>query len=190
MKKNRVITKEELIEIGKKVFSEKGYFLSKVSDIVREAGVCQGTYYLHFESKKELLGAIIQEFSRDIRKILFEDNSKGKSPPYVLIEKELHLFDYFMNNQNTTLLIFREGYGEHEFVTKLTKIHQDMTDARKECLLKILKDEIKSELYGYVLGGILRGFFMYSIEKKLNKEEYTALLTNILERFLNSLNFL
>lgn len=190
MRKKRVICKEELINIGKEVFSEKGYFLSKVSDIVKKAGVCQGTFYLHFESKKDILSEIIDEFHKDIHKILFEKNYSFKTPSELLINKELSLFNYFMDNAKTTLLIFREGYGEIDFVEKLTKIHQEMTDARKEILIHILEDEEKAEFYGYILGGILRGVFMYSIEKKLQKNEYEQLLRDVLSVFLKSLNIL
>lgn len=189
MRKKRVVNKEELINIGKDVFSEKGYFLSKVSDIVKKAGVCQGTYYLHFESKKDILAAIIDEFHKDVHKILFEDEYEFHDYKELLILKELSLFTYFMNNYKTTLLIFREGYGEIEFVEKLTKIHQEMTLSRKMILLNLLnKDEGKAELYGYILGGILRGAFMYSVEKKLTKDIYLPLLKNLLEKFLKTLD--
>ncbi len=190
MKKKRVVTREELINIGKEVFSEKGYFLSKVSDIVKKAGVCQGTYYLHFESKKDLLSAIIDEFHRDIHRILFKDNYLANSRISLLITKEKGLFNYFMDNVKTTLLIFREGYGEVDFVERLTKIHQEMTEARKLILKEILKNEEEAELYGYLLGGILRGLFMYSVEKKLEKNEYEPLLENMLVKFFKSLNLL
>ncbi len=185
MRKKRVISKEQLINIGKDVFSEKGYFLSKVSDIVKKAGVCQGTYYLHFESKKDILAAIIDEFHKDINRILFLDKYVFKDYKDLLIQKELSLFTYFMNNYKTTLLIFREGYGEIDFVEKLTTIHKEMTLSRKEILKYLLNGNTeKAELYGYILGGILRGAFMYSIEKRLQKEQYIPLLNGILEKFL------
>jgi AcrR family transcriptional regulator len=190
MKKKRVVTREELINIGKEVFSERGYFLSKVSDIVKKAGVCQGTYYLHFESKKDLLSAIIDEFHRDIHRILFEDNYPSDNRISLLIAKEKGLFNYFMNNVKTTLLIFREGYGEVKFVERLTKIHHEMTESRKLILKEILKNEEEAELYGYLLGGILRGLFMYSIEKKLEKNKYEPLLEDVLVKFFKSLNLL
>lgn len=189
MRKKRVISKEELINIGKDVFSEKGYFLSKVSDIVKKAGVCQGTYYLHFESKKDILAAIIDEFLEDVNKILFEDKYVFKDYKDLLFLKELCLFEYFMNNYKTTLLIFREGYGEIEFVEKLTLIHQKMTLSRQEILSHLLSgDEDKAELYGYILGGILRGAFMYSVEKKLTKEKYVPLFKDLIYRFLKTLD--
>lgn len=40
------------------VFARCGYFNSKVADIAREAGVADGTVYLYFKSKEEILHSI------------------------------------------------------------------------------------------------------------------------------------
>lgn len=54
--------RDELMRAGMTLFSEKGYHNTKVSDIVREAGVAQGTFYLYFESKADLFAALLDEF--------------------------------------------------------------------------------------------------------------------------------
>ncbi len=41
------------------VFARNGYFNSKVSDVAREAGVADGTVYLYFKNKDDLLFSII-----------------------------------------------------------------------------------------------------------------------------------
>src|ERR1051325_11966244 len=41
-----------------RVFAGNGYFNSKVADIAREAGVADGTVYLYFKSKEEILHSI------------------------------------------------------------------------------------------------------------------------------------
>src|SRR2546430_15843142 len=40
------------------VFANNGYFNSKVADIAREAGVADGTVYLYFKRKEEILHSI------------------------------------------------------------------------------------------------------------------------------------
>ena len=44
------------------VFGDKGYHHSIISDIVAKAGVGQGTFYRHFESKRDLIGSIMDQF--------------------------------------------------------------------------------------------------------------------------------
>src|ERR671917_220430 len=43
-----------------RVFAHNGYFNSKVADIAREAGVADGTVYLYFKSKEEILRSIFE----------------------------------------------------------------------------------------------------------------------------------
>lgn len=44
-----------------RVFARNGYFNSKVADIAREADVADGTVYLYFKSKEEILHSIFDQ---------------------------------------------------------------------------------------------------------------------------------
>jgi AcrR family transcriptional regulator len=44
-------TKEKLLESAIKIFSDKGFVKTKVSEIVKDANLSQGTFYNYFESK-------------------------------------------------------------------------------------------------------------------------------------------
>jgi AcrR family transcriptional regulator len=50
----------EFIEAAQRLFSRKGYDETAVSDIVHELKVAQGTFYLYFKSKEEVLEAVIE----------------------------------------------------------------------------------------------------------------------------------
>lgn len=51
--------KDKVIEAGIKLFSEKGYHNTTVSEIAKKANVGKGTVYWHFDSKKDLFESII-----------------------------------------------------------------------------------------------------------------------------------
>lgn len=51
----------ELIEAARTVFAAKGVSATTVSDIVRAAGAAQGTFYLYFEGKTDLVNVIVEE---------------------------------------------------------------------------------------------------------------------------------
>lgn len=51
------------------VFANNGYFNSKVADIARAAGVADGTVYLYFKSKEEILHSI---FDRSVEAVVAE----------------------------------------------------------------------------------------------------------------------
>jgi len=58
----------QIMEIALKLFSEKGYHATSIDDIIGQAGIVKGTFYLHFESKHNLLESIIDKYL----KLMFE----------------------------------------------------------------------------------------------------------------------
>ena len=50
--------REAILRAAICVFAHNGYFNAKVADIAREAGVADGTVYLYFKSKEEILHSI------------------------------------------------------------------------------------------------------------------------------------
>ena len=49
---------EAILRAAIKVFSRSGFFNSKVADVAREAGVADGTVYLYFRNKDDILVSI------------------------------------------------------------------------------------------------------------------------------------
>ncbi len=50
--------REAILRAAIKVFANRGYFNSKVADIAGEAGIADGTVYLYFRSKDDILHSI------------------------------------------------------------------------------------------------------------------------------------
>ena len=59
--------REAILRAATSVFAHNGYFNSKVADIARAAGVADGTVYLYFKSKEEILHSI---FDRSVDEAL------------------------------------------------------------------------------------------------------------------------
>ena len=51
--------RDQIIRIAMQRFATHGYHQTKISDIVREAGVAQGTFYWHFKSKEAIAEEIV-----------------------------------------------------------------------------------------------------------------------------------
>ncbi|WP_096188766.1 TetR family transcriptional regulator [Evansella halocellulosilytica] len=67
---------ELLLDSAIKVMTEKGFEKTAVSQIVKEAGVAQGTFYLYFSSKSEIIPAIAE---RIFNEQMNEIKSRNKS---------------------------------------------------------------------------------------------------------------
>src|SRR5215470_7024965 len=49
------------MDAGRRVFEREGFLDTKITQIVAEAGVAVGSFYTHFQTKDDLLAAIIDE---------------------------------------------------------------------------------------------------------------------------------
>ena len=58
--KDRGDKRERILASALKVFASKGFFGAKVSDVAEEAGVADGTIYLYFKSKDDLLISLFE----------------------------------------------------------------------------------------------------------------------------------
>lgn len=67
--------REAILRAAIRVFAHNGYFNSKVADIASEAGVADGTVYLYFKSKEEILHSI---FDRSVEAALADGRNQLK----------------------------------------------------------------------------------------------------------------
>jgi TetR/AcrR family transcriptional regulator, fatty acid metabolism regulator protein len=57
--------RERILRAAVDVFAQNGYFNAKVTEIARTAGVADGTIYLYFDGKEDLLITIFREYTRN-----------------------------------------------------------------------------------------------------------------------------
>ena len=57
--------RERILRAAIDVFAQNGYFNAKVSDIAKAAGVADGTIYLYFDGKEDLLVNIFRDHTRN-----------------------------------------------------------------------------------------------------------------------------
>jgi len=55
----REITKQKVMDVALELFANNGYYQSSISTITKKAGISKGLMYNYFESKEELLKAIV-----------------------------------------------------------------------------------------------------------------------------------
>jgi AcrR family transcriptional regulator len=58
---HRILTRQRLMVAGLSCFQQLGYGATTVEDIVAEAEVARGTFYLHFNNKLDLVHALTQD---------------------------------------------------------------------------------------------------------------------------------
>ena len=71
---------DQILQAAIKVFAKKGFFNSKVSEIAREANVADGTIYLYFKNKDDILISLFEEMVNLINQRMEAELSKVEDP--------------------------------------------------------------------------------------------------------------
>jgi TetR/AcrR family fatty acid metabolism transcriptional regulator len=83
-----VSKRNRIMQAAIEVFSQKGFFNSKVSDIARASGVADGTIYIYFKNKDDLLISIFEDKMGELvvetrKKVLEQSNPLDKLKVFI-----------------------------------------------------------------------------------------------------------
>jgi TetR/AcrR family fatty acid metabolism transcriptional regulator len=70
--------RERILRAAIDVFARSGYFNAKVSEIAKAAGVADGTIYLYFDGKEDVLVTIFREHTRHYLQTLERDLTSAR----------------------------------------------------------------------------------------------------------------
>jgi len=68
----REATRRALLDAGRELFAERGYHEAAATEVVRRAGVTRGALYHHFEDKRDLFRAVVEEIEGEIDRLVLE----------------------------------------------------------------------------------------------------------------------
>jgi len=72
--------REQILKAATRVFARQGYHRASVADIIAEAGIARGTFYLYFPGKREIFSELVDVFAVRIANALQRINL-GKGQP-------------------------------------------------------------------------------------------------------------
>lgn len=103
---NKQIKREALLDTAFSLFTGKGIHKTSISDIVENAGVAKGTFYLYFKDKYDIRNKLIAHKSSEVFKKA--DNALKQTDITELEEKVIFLIDNIINQfvEDKTLLGF------------------------------------------------------------------------------------
>lgn len=137
--------RDRILRAAVKIFSRKGYFNSKVSEIARSAEVADGTIYLYFKNKDDLLISLFEEKMGEIvadvrRRIEVGGNALEKLRIFIenhmdLLEREAGLVEVIQVElrQSTKFL---KDYTPVKFFEYLQVISDILEEGKREGLLR------------------------------------------------------
>jgi TetR/AcrR family fatty acid metabolism transcriptional regulator len=84
--------RRRILDAAVSVFARKGYFASRVSDVAKKAGVADGTIYLYFRGKEDILVRLFDEvMSEHVSEAREAVRALSSAPDRLLAIAERHL---------------------------------------------------------------------------------------------------
>lgn len=153
--------REAILRAATKVFAGRGYFNSKVSDIAGAAGIADGTVYLYFKSKDEILHSI---FDRAMAEFIAEGKQELATldDPVAKLRRiaELHLGKLGADRDMAIVFQvelrgstkFMQEFSAAGFAEYLDIIRVTIADGQR---LGLFRDDIKPVVCAKILYGAL-----------------------------------
>ena len=85
---------KKIIDAATKVFAKKGFYNAKVSEIAQEAGIADGTIYIYFKHKDDILISLFEEKMQEVldnmkQQISLESDPLKKIEKFALVHLKL-----------------------------------------------------------------------------------------------------
>ena len=115
----------EFIETADRLFFERGFDETAVSDLVKELNVAQGTFYCYFKSKEDVLAAVIhRSIAETMERLKARCNEPSKNATERLTRiVNTSLEDYSANSKQITYVQKESNAGIHQKIVKQIIAH-------------------------------------------------------------------
>ena len=135
----------KIIAAATKVFAKKGFYKAKISDIAREAGVADGTIYIYFSHKDDILISLFEEKMKEVLDNM-ERQTSLETGPFAKIKRFafLHL-KLIEDNKDMAEIIqvelrqsdkFMKDYHNEKFVQYLDLIGDIIQEGKDKGLIR------------------------------------------------------
>jgi AcrR family transcriptional regulator len=131
--------KAEILDAAVKVFAEKGYRNASITDINEAAGIARGTFYLYFDSKKDVFLELVESYFNQYATILEENQEHlrkafetGTDPLVSWRNFVLAALEFHSENPELTEIVYRQAIGRDEDFS--ARVEVLLEDARSKVL--------------------------------------------------------
>jgi AcrR family transcriptional regulator len=138
----RAVRRERLLEGALAAFLAGGYHGTHVADIIERAGIARGTFYLYFDSKRDVFAALVERMLA----IFLEARPPEPEPPLVdrasaeamLRNSYRTVLRTFRENRGLCRLLFEEAVGVEQGFAERLDAHYDVWRDRVRDTLRLL----------------------------------------------------
>ncbi len=152
-------TRRRIMDAGRKIFMQKGYHDTCISDIIAETGLGHGTFWIYFRNKEDLLRVLVQELLENF----LADNTYKEMLTGDLdlsdiqqIQSILSLFlEVFEENSAMHQVILEAAIQSEEFAKTYEQINRYLAGLLEKYLIRLLPSDMPQQFNLSILSLIL-----------------------------------
>jgi TetR/AcrR family fatty acid metabolism transcriptional regulator len=182
-----------ILNAAKQVFAMEGFYNSKVSEIAREAHVADGTIYLYFKNKDDILISLFEEeLMRIIRTLKSEldtiEDPRDKLIKFcdnhlTIVESDRALAEVIQVELRQSNKFMREYKNKH-FLAYLNIIADIVAQGQRQ---RVFREDLKPELCARVIFGSLDELSTFLITAKRKRYDVHEVAVMVGRVFLDGI---
>lgn len=186
--KQREARRGTVLEAALRVFSDKGYHQTRIADIIEEASIARGTFYLYFDSKSAIFHELLTSVLSRIRDVVRGVDLGDGAPPMrdqLLMTVRL-ILETFREDRALAKLILREAVGVDEEIDAMLDgfyrhIHGWLRDSLTNGTRIGLIRDVDASLTSWLILGSVKQFAQLVLETPDEKLDLDHLAVVILD---------
>ncbi len=155
-----------ILEAAVKVFAKQGFFQATISQIAKEAGVADGTIYLYFKNKDDILVNFFSYKTMQVFKRFREDVDKADNAIDKLRNLIRRHLEEFQHDRNLAIVYQAETHGISRIaenqIREMAKMYYDIISE----IVELGQDEgcMRRDLYI----GLVKRFILGAVDEVIN----------------------
>lgn len=124
-KKDGDITKQRILEVAEKLFSEKGFDAASIDSLSKAAGINKATIYYHFKDKNDIIVSLFQGIISELENRLRLEENPGDT----LKDKIKKEINYLRSKRNILSILVMEQTKNNEINDYFFQIGKSVIDS-------------------------------------------------------------
>lgn len=178
VERNRQQLRLDIIQAAFEEFSARGYHQTAISDIAKRLGIGHGTFYRHFQNKRDILEHVINDVSAKIMGALSAENAPTAADSLEGYREQLARIA-----QGLTMII-----AEQPAIARLVLFEATSIDPEMTTRLLTLLDWGGKMTAAYMENGVRLGFFRQDLDTESTGHAIVGMILMSVVRFLNAPN--
>lgn len=114
-------SRQRILDAAESIFGREGYFQASIADIVREAGVAQGTFYVYFRSKQHVFVELLHSLAAAVHEAVaaaianardrIEEEELGFAAFFSVVNQRPHFYRIIRQAEFVDPVAFRNYYA-------------------------------------------------------------------------------